>query len=146
MQRDRRLLGLVLLLAIAGLAISFYLTNLYLFGGIVPCGASGGCQTVAESQYAWLLGVPIPMWGAVAYTAITGVAVWALAMRRLGEWGRLALFGLALAGLLFSGYLTYLELFVIRAICRWCVASAVIMLGLFVATLPLLGSKEGSAG
>lgn len=143
--RDRRLLSTALLLALAGLAISFYLTNLYLFDGIIPCGASGGCQTVAESPYAWLLGIPIPMWGAVAYTAITGVTVWGLAMRRLGEWGRLALFGLALAGLLFSGYLTYLELFVIHAICRWCVASAVIMLLLFLVTLPLLRPKEGSA-
>lgn len=142
--RDRRLLGTVLLLSLAGLAISFYLSNLYLFGGVIPCGTSGGCQTVAESPYAWLLGIPIPMWGAVAYTAIVGVAVWGLAMRRLGEWGRLALFGLALAGLLFSGYLTYLEFFVIHAICRWCIASAVIMLLLFLVTLPLLKPKEGS--
>lgn len=145
MTRDRRLLALILALAIAGLLISFYLTNLYLFGGIVPCGSSGGCEAVKNSPYAWLLGVPIPMWGAVAYTAITGVAVWGLAMRHLGEWGRLALFGLGLAGLLFSGYLTFLELFVIKAICLWCVASGLIMLALFLATLPLLRAKEGSA-
>jgi uncharacterized membrane protein len=143
--RERRLLGLILTLAIAGLGLSFYLTNLYLLKGIVPCGGSGGCQTVAESPYAWLLGVPIPMWGAVAYAGITGVAVWGLAMRHLGEWGRLALFGGALVGLLFSGYLTYLEVFVIHALCRWCLASAGLMLALFLATLPLLRSKEGSA-
>lgn len=142
MKRDRLLLGIVLTLAIIGLAISLYLTNLYLLGGIIPCGESGGCQVVAESPYAWVLGVPIPMWGAVAYTAITGVAVWGLAMRRLGEWARLSLFGLALAGLLFSGYLTYLELFVIRAICRWCIASAVIMLLLFVSVVPLVKGES----
>jgi uncharacterized membrane protein len=144
MRPERWLLGLILILAILGMGISFYLTNLYLFGGIVPCGASGGCAAVKASPYAWLLGVPIPMWGAVAYGAITGVAVWGLAMRRLGEWGRLGLFGLGLAGLLFSGYLTYLELYVIHALCRWCLASAGIMLALFLATLPLLRTKEGS--
>lgn len=140
--RQRPLLAAILIMSIAGLAISFYLTNLYLFGGIIPCGASGGCEVVKGSPYAWLLGVPIPMWGAVAYVAITGVAVWALAMRRLGEWARLSLFALGLAGLLFSGYLTYLELFVIHAICRWCVGSAVIMLALFLCTLPLLSGHE----
>lgn len=140
--QHRRLLAAILILAIAGLGISFYLTNSYLFGGIIACGQSGGCETVRSSPYAWLLGVPLPIWGAVAYAGLTGLAVWGLAMRRLGEWGRLALFALGLAGLLFSGYLTYLELFVIHAICRWCVGSAVIMLLLFLCTLPLLGGHE----
>jgi uncharacterized membrane protein len=143
--RDRPLLAAILILSIAGLAISFYLTDLYLFGGIIPCGASGGCEVVRESPYAWLLGVPIPIWGAVVYGAITGVALWLLARRRLGEWGRLSLFALGLAGLLFSGYLTYLELFVIHAICRWCVGSALVMLALFLSTLLLLRSGREEA-
>jgi uncharacterized membrane protein len=143
--RERRFLQAILLLSLAGLTISFYLTYHYLFGGIIACGGSSACETVKESPYAWLLGVPIPMWGAVAYAGLTGLAVWGVSTRRLGEWGRLSLFGLSLACLLFSAYLTYLEFFVIEAICRWCMASAVIILVLFLCTLPLLrGETEAS--
>jgi uncharacterized membrane protein len=47
----------------------------------------------------------------------------------------LAVFGISLIGVLYSAYLTYLELFVILAVCKWCVASAVIMVVFFLLSL-----------
>jgi len=79
------------------------------------------CATVAHSRYSHLLGVNVAVIGIGGYAALLAAAVLA------GERPRLAGFALAAVGLGFSAYLTYLELFVIDAICQWCVASAVLM-------------------
>ena len=77
-----------------------------------------------SSSYASLAGIPVAVLGLAGYLAI-GVA---LAVS--GETARLAAAALALCGFGFSAYLTYLELFVIDAICQWCVISAVLMTAL----------------
>lgn len=113
---------LLVLLAVAGFAISAYLTWVHLRGIAPVCvGGSGGCEAVQASRYSEILGVPVALLGVLAY----GWLLFAAIMR--GTYA--ALFGLlvALVGTLFSAYLTYLELFVIRAVCQWCVASAVIL-------------------
>ncbi len=118
-----RLLGAAL--ALAGLAISLYLTISWYGDSIPVCvGGSGGCEKVQTSDYADWAGVPVALVGAIGYALILA----ALALP--GDPGRLAgvLFGLVGVG--FSIYLTYLELFVIEAICQWCVASAIVMTAL----------------
>ena len=120
---DRPVLRVLLaLLAAVGLAISSYLTWVHLAGAVPVCvGGGDGCEAVQASRYSELAGVPVALLGLVAYAAML------LAAMLGGE--RAALFGLfvALVGVLFSAYLTYLELFVIRAICQWCVASALVI-------------------
>ncbi|HWI66540.1 MAG TPA: vitamin K epoxide reductase family protein [Symbiobacteriaceae bacterium] len=134
MTLKRSLQGIVLL-ALAGLGISLYLTWAYTANVAPICGASGGCATVQNSEYAWIAGIPIPMLGALGYTGMLALAVLALRLEERRELLLLALFGATLIGVLFSAYLTYIEFFVIYAICRWCIASAIVMLLAFVASL-----------
>ena len=127
----RRTLQGVILLSVVGLGISLYLSWAYLAGEAPLCGASGGCADVQSSAYAWIAGIPIPTLGAVAYSGLIALGILALQFETRREIFLLALFGGALVGVLFSGYLTYLEFFVINAICRWCIASAVVQVLVF---------------
>ena len=119
--------------AIALLALVGFFVALYLWlhalgvGGPLKCG-TGDCDTVQASRWAMFLGVPVALYGVVGYAAILAVALAGLRPAAIARRGRtLVLAALATGGLLFTAYLTYLELFVIHAICRWCVASAAII-------------------
>jgi len=117
-------------LAIAGLAIATYLTVVHYDGGDPVCLAGGhGCATVQESDYAKTAGLPVPVIGIFGYLTLL------LAAALPGDRGRLLGLFAALIGFGFSIYLTYLELFVIDAICQWCIGSAVVMTLSFVVAL-----------
>jgi uncharacterized membrane protein len=112
----------LLVLAVVGGLISAYLTWTH-FAGLTPvCTGSGeGCETVQSSRYASILGIPVALLGLVAYGGLVFSAIlWREAGVYLG-------FLISLVGTLFSAYLTYLEIFVIGALCQWCLASAAIM-------------------
>jgi uncharacterized membrane protein len=118
-------------LAALGLAISAYLTWTH-FAGVAPAcaGGSHGCETVQSSRYATFLGIPVSVVGLAGYAAL----LFSVALPTEG--GVYLGFFLALVGTLFSAYLTYLELFVVRALCQWCLASAAVMVAaLICATL-----------
>jgi uncharacterized membrane protein len=125
---ERRLRTAILILALIGIGVAGYLTYVHYAGLKVLCLSSGGCETVQASRFAKLGGVPVALLGLIGYIGILG----SLAIR--SELGRLAGFGIALIGFLFSLYLTYRELFTIKAICQWCVSSAVLMTLLAVLT------------
>lgn len=118
-------------LAAAGFVVAGYLA-LTKLGGDSPlfCTAGSGCDIVQASRYAVFFGLPTALWGAGLYAAIGG-----LALMRLDAQRWLATFLLAVAGVSFSAYLTYLELFEIRAVCGYCVLSAVIAVALFAVLL-----------
>jgi uncharacterized membrane protein len=126
---DRRLRIAGMVICIIGLGIATYLTYVHYTGIKVACLSSGGCETVQSSTYAKLGGIPVPVLGLVGYIGILATFV----LLR-GDLARMAGFGLALVGFLFSAYLTYRELFTIKAICQWCVGSAVCMTLLVVIT------------
>ncbi|HEX9611314.1 MAG TPA: vitamin K epoxide reductase family protein [Gemmatimonadales bacterium] len=123
----------ITLLALVGCFVSLYLW-LYKIGiiGSLQCGA-GGCETVQTSRWAELLGLPVALYGVVGYAVLFALSLAALQPRlvtsRRLTWTVAAL---ATVGFLFTVYLTYLELFVINALCRWCVVSAVIMTAIWV--------------
>jgi uncharacterized membrane protein len=127
---------LTALVALVGLFVATYLA-LYKAGiiGTLACG-TGGCETVQLSRWSTLLGLPVAAWG-VAYYALVVVLALAAIQDRWAESLRLSRAILVVTGwgMLFSAWLTYLELFVIHAICRWCVVSAVIAVVLFVLAL-----------
>ena len=124
---------LTALVALVGLFVASYLW-LYKAGviGALACGA-GSCETVQLSKWATLLSFPVAGWGVAFYAVVFAVA-FTLVQDRWADSRKLSLTLLALTswGVLFSLWLTYLELFVISAICRWCVVSAVIALVLWV--------------
>ena len=127
---------LLALMAMAGVAIATYLT-LYKAGVIGELACSvGSCETVNTSKWATFLGLPVAAWGLGYYVLLLGVTLvgvqerWStsLTLSRV-------LLGLTLWGVVFSAWLTYLELFVIHAICVWCVTSAVLVTVMSVVSL-----------
>jgi uncharacterized membrane protein len=128
-------------LSLVGLFVSAYL-YLYKIGriGTLACG-SGGCETVQTSVWSRFAGVEVSLIGIVGYALLFAVALVGLRPEQAARrWPGQLLAGLAAGGVLFTIYLTYVELFVIHAICRWCVGSAVIIVGLFA--LALLGLRR----
>jgi uncharacterized membrane protein len=126
------------ILSILGLGASIYLTYVEITHAKALCGPVGDCNAVQSSPYAKLFGlVPIGLVGALGYIAI--LVTWWWRRFRTDAFARVAgpiMFGMALFGTLFSVYLTYLELFVIHAVCIWCLSSAVIITALMLLSLP----------
>ena len=125
---DRRLRIAIGVLCVIGIGVAGYLTYTHYEGLRVLCLSSGGCETVQQSAYSKLDGIPVAVLGLAGYIGI----LFSLFIRN--DLGRAAGFGLALVGFLFSAYLTYREIFTIKAICQWCVSSAVIMTLLVILT------------
>jgi uncharacterized membrane protein len=125
------------LLALLGLFDAAYLAIERVLGGTgVFCPTGGGCTTVQESAYSAVFGVPVAYIGVAGYAALLLVALLSLSADTLaGVRASVLLLALASIGLLFSLYLSYLQLFEIKALCFWCVISALIELGIWVAAL-----------
>jgi len=123
---------LMALIALIGVFVSLYLT-LYKFGyvGTLACG-TGSCETVQLSKWGDFLGQPVAAWGVGYYLLVLAVAVAGVQERFVGSLRLTTTLLLVTgAGLLFSLWLTYLELFVIHALCRWCLGSAAMAVVLF---------------
>jgi uncharacterized membrane protein len=123
-------------LALASLAVALYLTYVKLAGESPSCAILGGCDRVSASPYAEIMGIPVALFGAAGSVLILIAAAgwWLRRSRR----ALVAAYLLGLASLPMIAYLTYLELFVIHAICIWCVTYAVLLIaGWLVATLAL---------
>jgi uncharacterized membrane protein len=114
------------ILDLVGLVIAAYLAYVEITHVEALCGPIGECNIVQTSSYALMLGIPIAVLGVLHYLAI-GV-LWIGQGYLIERWANLStlgLLGLTLFGTVFSIYLTCLELFVVRAICSWCLGSAV---------------------
>lgn len=125
----------LLLLGVAGAGVSAYLLSFRLLERPVVCLTGSGCAEVNASPYSALFGIPVSAYGLALYLVLIGLAyLWHRQGERVPEWVTLGLFGLSLSGFLFSAYLTWLEAFVIRAYCSWCLVSfGIIALTLAVA-------------
>lgn len=125
------------ILALVGLGVAIYLTYVEGAAAQAVCGPIGDCNAVQSSPYAKIFGlIPVGLFGALGYIAI--LVAWSWRRWRkdsLAEIAGPALFGMAAFGVLYSIYLTYLELFVIRAVCIWCLASAVVITLLMLLSL-----------
>jgi uncharacterized membrane protein len=124
---------LAALIALVGLFVALYLT-LYKVGiiGELACGI-GSCEAVQTSRWSTFLGLPVAAWGLVFYASVLAAALTGLTERYADSRPfALGMLGLTAWGTLFSLWLTYLELFVIHAICQWCVISALLAVGLTV--------------
>jgi uncharacterized membrane protein len=122
---SNRLTALSLALAAGGVAVSAYLTLVHYRDDLLVC-AVGGCHTVQKSPYAELYGIPVAILGLGMFVAMLLLGVLRRLRPEVAETTTLVIFGLALAGTVFTVYLTYLELFVIDAVCQWCVLTALL--------------------
>jgi len=133
-------------LAMAGMFVALYLT-LYKMGviGQLTCTV-GSCETVNTSEWSTLLGQPVALWGLGFYVATLFVTLLGLADRYADSRAlSLLLVAMSGVGVLFSAWLTYLELFVIHAICMWCVISAIIVTLIFIVSVLDLREVSGAA-
>ena len=129
---DQIMKGSSITLAILGAVDSIYLLVLKYKQLEAMCIGNHGCITVSNSSYSEIYHTPIAFFGLIGYICI-GVLLYLEPRWKLTrEQGPLVVFGAALVGVLFSAYLTYLELYVIHAICPFCVASAIIITLIFI--------------
>jgi uncharacterized membrane protein len=133
-ERTVRLASAVI--AAVGAAVTAYLLYVRQAGGALVC-STGGCETVQSSAYAEVLGVPVAALGLVGFLGLF------LAALARGEWARLSQATLALAALLFSAYLLYIQLVVIGVTCEWCLATDA--LTATIVALALLRLRLGEA-
>ena len=101
-----------------GLAIASYLAVVEVGGGVPSCGPLHGCETVAQSEYARIGGIPVAVFGVILSLILLTLAL---------AWIRTDLpvlldlhFGLSLIGVIFEVYFLTLQVFVIQALCIWC--------------------------
>jgi uncharacterized membrane protein len=121
---------IVPVLALAGLIVAAYLTYAHYEHSALVCGM-GNCSLVQSSSYAKLAGIPIAILGLLMYAALLLLSLARMAWPNRAEL-TITLFGISLAGVIYAGFLTYVEIWVIDAICQWCVISAIITLVIFV--------------
>ena len=118
---DRTLRIAAGLVALAGMAVAGYLTWVHYDEAALVCVAGGGCETVQQSSYAELAGIPVALLGLVGYAIVFAFVLWDAPTARLGA----AM--LAFVGVAFGAYLVVLQLFVIDAVCVWCMANDVVI-------------------
>lgn len=117
------------MIALIGLGDSVYLTVHHLTAEPVPCGITGGCETVLTSSYAEIAGIPLAAFGALAYFAAFSLAI----LTAFGNRALWNLYGVVTAVMaLFSLWLIYLQAFVIKSFCQYCLLSAATSITLFI--------------
>ena len=118
-----------------GLAVSVYLAYVKVFKLPIYCTPGlGDCATVNSSRWSELWGIPIAFFGILSYLALIFLVFFGLKIAFLTRYTNLLIFGIGAFGFLYSLYLTYLEIFVLKTICQWCLVSAFSMTAIFIAS------------
>jgi len=129
---EKRLSQLAIALTIIGLLVSIYMTVFKLTSNESMCVGSKDCSVVNASRYSEINGIPVAVVGMVGYAAILAVL---LLERRPGFFqknGTMLFFGLSLTGFLFTVYLIFVEIALIKAYCPFCITSQVVMTIIFI--------------
>jgi uncharacterized membrane protein len=132
---DKMLRSIAFVTAFIGLSDSIYLSYIKLSHNEAFCAGIGECDVVNTSPYSEIAGIPMALLGASAYIALVILLIVEGRRGFRKNNSLLIFFGMTLIGLLYSAYLTYIEVAVIHAICPFCVLSAVAMLVLFVVSI-----------
>ena len=123
------------ILATLGIIDSLYLTWIKVAGTTASCAGIGDCQTVNISTYSEIAGIPVAALGLATYALIVILVYVETRRPQLIEWSQLTLFGLSLAGMIFSVWLNYVEIEILEAICPYCVISAILITCIFMLSL-----------
>ncbi len=128
---DRTLRIAAILVTLAGIGVAGYLTWAHFADQSVICVQGGGCEKVQESSYSEIAGIPVAMLGLASYLTVLALLLWDAPIARLSA------ATLAVVGVFFGAYLVVVQLFVIDAVCVWCMANDVVI-GPALAVLTLL--------
>lgn len=129
---DNKIRGISVVLAIIGLLDSIYLVWVKYTDQYALCGPIGNCESVNTSQYSEIYGIPIALLGAGAYFVVIVLLLLEDRNELIHEYSPMLVFGISLIGVIYSIYLTYIEIAVLRAICPYCVISAIVLVLLLV--------------
>ena len=121
--------------AILGLLVSIYMTIYKLTDNASMCIGNGGCSVVNNSIYAEVHGVPVAVIGMIGYAALLAVFYLETRGGYFNENGTLLLFGMALTGFLFTVWLIYVEIALIKALCPFCLTSQISMTIIFILSI-----------
>ncbi|MBI2846361.1 MAG: vitamin K epoxide reductase family protein [Chloroflexi bacterium] len=148
MSTARKLESLAIpILSLAGALVSAYLVYVKVSGSSLLCTGVGGCEVVNASVYSEIMGIPIAFLGLLMFLVLLGLGIWQFYAINEKRNIALAIFTISLAGMLYSAYLTYIELFVLRAICPWCVTTAVLITAILALSVrPLLVYGQSRVG
>ncbi len=132
---DKWLYRVSFALTIIGLLVSIYMTIYKLTDNNAMCLGNGDCSTVNASRYAEVNGIPVAVLGILGYAAILATLWFGKRQRFLQQNGTLMIFGMALTGFLFTLWLIYAEIFLIKALCPFCIASQTAMTSIFILSI-----------
>jgi uncharacterized membrane protein len=132
---DKWLYRAMLALSIIGLLVAVYMTVYKWTNNNAMCLGSGDCDTVNASKYAEVNGIPVALIGVAGYAAILAVLFFESRTDFFAENSALLTFGLSLTGFLFTLWLIYVEIFLIKALCPFCLASQTVMTIIFILTI-----------
>ncbi|MBU1202657.1 vitamin K epoxide reductase family protein [Patescibacteria group bacterium] len=139
MKNNNKLIYGFLTLGLIGFADALYLTVSH-YTGDIACSVISGCQEVLVSPYSEIFGLPIALFGAAYYLFIFLTAVFYLDTKHILAFKVLGY--LPIIAFVFSLYLVYLQIFVIHAICQYCMLSALTSTLIFISGLFLLKNKK----
>ena len=133
---EKRLSQLAIILTVIGLLVSVYMTIYKITSNDSMCVGSGACKTVNESRYSEVniagARVPVAVIGVIGYVLILAVLLMESRVNFLQQNGSLVFFGLSLMGFLFTVYLIYIEIALLKAFCPFCVTSQIAMTLIFI--------------
>lgn len=141
---DRLLKQISILLAGLGLLISVYMTIFKLTANESMCLGNGGCSVVNNSIYSQISGIPVAVLGIFGYAAILGTLVLTKYSGFIQRYSVTLVFGMALAGFLFTLYLIYVEVELIHALCPFCITSQVGTILLFIVSVIRLAREPAN--
>jgi len=119
-------------LVIVGLLVSIYMTIYKVTGNDGMCLGSGDCSTVNASRFSEVNGIPVAVVGIAGYVALLFTLLFQSRVQILRENSTLMIFGMSLMGFIFTLWLVYVELVLLKAICPFCVTSQVSMTLIFI--------------
>ena len=129
---DKRLKQIITALAVIGVLVSIYMTIYKLTDNESMCIGSGGCSVVNSSRYSEVNGIPVAVLGILGYAAILALLFLEQRTGFFRENGTMMLFGVTLTGFLFTLYLIYVEVALIKAYCPFCLTSQAVMTLIFI--------------
>lgn len=129
---DKWLYRALVALAIVGLAVSIYMTAYKILNNDAMCLGSGDCSTVNASKYSEINNFPVAGIGVLGYLAILATLYFEKRNKLFQENGTLMVFGMALTGFLFTVWLIYVEVALLKAICPFCLTSQAAMTAIFI--------------